>query len=58
MLMTEWDLDDYGTVRFEEGREEGRGEIIRKLFAEGSSKEFIQRITGLDTDTIKNIQTR
>jgi len=41
-----------------EGRQEGsmvrQEEIARKALAEGASIEFVQKITGLDMDTIKS----
>jgi hypothetical protein len=40
----------------EQGLELGREEIARKALAEGASFEFVQKITGLSTDTIKNLQ--
>ena len=62
MLMTEWNLDDALAVRFEEGREEGiekgKEEVARNALAEGASVEFINKITGLDTETIITLQTR
>jgi len=66
MLMTEWNMDDALAVRFEEGREEGREEgiekgkeeVARNALAEGASVEFINKITGLDTETIITLQTR
>jgi predicted transposase/invertase (TIGR01784 family) len=39
----------------DEGRVEGRVEIARNALAEGASPDFIQRITGLDIQTITNI---
>ena len=38
-----------------EGREEGREEIARNALAEGLSFETVQKITGLDLETIKNL---
>jgi len=44
----------------EEGKIEGRFneklEIARNLLSEGSSLEFVQKITGLDIDTLKGLQ--
>ena len=54
MLITEWNWDDALAVRFEEGREE----IARSALAEGASFEFVQKITGLDTETIKNLSAK
>jgi len=64
MLLTEWNIDDAIAVAREEGCEEGeeRGSekaklaIARNLFAEGSTLDFVQKITGLDLDTIKGLQ--
>ena len=72
MLYTEWNLDDAIAVAREEGREDGikegqeegmgkgrvteKLEIARNLLAEGAALEFIQKITGLDIETIKNLQ--
>jgi predicted transposase/invertase (TIGR01784 family) len=43
----------------EKGRQEGRmarqEEIARNALAEGLSIEFVQKITGLDLDTINNL---
>jgi predicted transposase/invertase (TIGR01784 family) len=71
MLFTEWNWDDALAVRFEEGQEEGwakglerglekglekgREEIARNALMEGFSMETIQKITGLDIETIRNI---
>ena len=38
-----------------EGLEEGRVEIARNALAEGSSIEYVQKITGLDLETLKNL---
>ena len=72
MLMTEWNWDDALAVRYEEGHddgweegleeglEKGRGneklEIARNLLTEGSTPEFVQKITGLDMDTIEGLR--
>ena len=58
MLMTEWNWDDALAVRYEEGRGIEREEIARNALAEGASVEFINKITGLDTETIMTLQTR
>ena len=39
-----------------EAKKEGKIEVARNLLAEGSTVEFIQKITGLDIDTIKTLQ--
>jgi predicted transposase/invertase (TIGR01784 family) len=62
MLMTEWNLDDALDVRYEDGVEDGREdereEIARNALAEGLPIDVVQKITGLDMETIKNIQTK
>jgi hypothetical protein len=63
MLFTEWNWDDALAVRFEEGlekglekgREKSREEIARNALTEGLPMETIQKITGLDIDTIISI---
>ena len=55
MLLTEWNTEDAKKVWYEDGREEGKQEIARNLLAEGSSPEFVQKITGLDMETILNL---
>jgi predicted transposase/invertase (TIGR01784 family) len=70
-MLSEWNWDDAMAVRFEEGWEKGleRGreegweqgeakkqiEIARNALAEGASMEFVQKITGLDLDTIEGL---
>jgi predicted transposase/invertase (TIGR01784 family) len=39
------------------GRTEEKLEIAQNALAEGATVEFVQKITGLDMETIKNIQT-
>jgi hypothetical protein len=68
MLGFEWDMnialevereESYEKGRIEgreEGREDEREEIARNALAEGASVEFVQKITGLDLETIKNLQ--
>jgi predicted transposase/invertase (TIGR01784 family) len=64
MLFTEFNLDDAIAVAREEGREDGleqgredeKLEIAKNLLAEGSTPEFVQKITGLDFDTLKDLQ--
>ena len=66
MLMTEWNWDDALAVRYEEGMEKGREEGIergieqtaRNALAEGASIGFVQKITGLDIETIKKLGMR
>jgi len=38
-----------------EGKAESREEIARNALAEGLSPEFVQKITGLDIETITNL---
>jgi predicted transposase YdaD len=40
-----------------EGMRESKTDIARNALAEGASVEFVQKITGLDMETIKTIQT-
>ncbi|MDR1179825.1 MAG: hypothetical protein LBK44_04910, partial [Spirochaetales bacterium] len=46
----------------QKGKQEGRGEerleVARKALSRGLSPEFIQEITGLDIETIKNLAAR
>ena len=62
MLMTEWNMDEALQVRFEEGIEKGiekrDEEFVKNALAEGLSLELIHKITGLDMETIRNIQAR
>jgi hypothetical protein len=51
MLLTEWNWDDALAVREEEGREE----VARNALLEGASIEFVQKITGLDFESIRRI---
>ena len=55
MLMTEWNLDDAKQVWYEDGREESREEIARNALHEGASIEFVNKITGLDMETIEKL---
>jgi len=55
MLMTEWKMEDALEVRFEEGMEKGKEEIARNALSEGFSMEIVQKITGLDMETIKSL---
>ncbi|MCL2215084.1 MAG: hypothetical protein FWC06_07750 [Treponema sp.] len=41
----------------EHGREEASMQIAKNLLAEGSTHEFIQKITGLSLDVIKNMDS-
>jgi predicted transposase/invertase (TIGR01784 family) len=59
MLYTEFNLDDAIAVAREEGWEDGRDEekleIARNLLAKGSTLEFVQEITGLSVEAIKEL---
>jgi hypothetical protein len=55
MLITEWNTEEAKKVWYEEGREEGLSDVARTALAEGASIEFVQKITGLDIETIKNL---
>jgi predicted transposase YdaD len=57
MLMTEWKLEDALVVEREEGREERGVEIAKNALAEGLPVKVIQKITGLDMETIKQLST-
>jgi len=60
MLMTEWKLDDALAVRYEEGWEGGleRGleTTARNALAQGLPMETVQKITGLDMETLAKLQ--
>ena len=64
MLYTEFNLDDAMAVRYEEGREDGleegrvneKLEIARNALVKGAAFEFVHEITGLDLDTLKDLQ--
>ena len=63
MLLTEWNLDDALEVAreeaWDEGREQGfsqgREAIARNALMEGMAPEFVQKITGLDLETILSL---
>jgi hypothetical protein len=69
MLITEWNTEEAKQVWFEEGmelgiekgmvegREESRLDVARNALAAGAAPEFIQKITGLDLETIKSLLT-
>ena len=54
LLFTEFNLDDAMAVAREEAREDGiteaKLEIARNLLAEGSTPEFVRKITGLEME--------
>jgi len=59
MLTDEISIEEIIAVRreeaLEEGREDERNIIAKNLLAEGSTPEFVQKITGLDLETIQKI---
>jgi hypothetical protein len=55
MIFTEWNWDTALEVAHEEGREEEKIIIAKNLLEEGSTIEFVQRITGLSAVKIKEI---
>jgi predicted transposase/invertase (TIGR01784 family) len=63
MLTDNLTIEEIVTVRCREAREDGREEgqseeklkIARNLLAEGSTVEFVQKITGLDSETIQGL---
>jgi len=55
MLITEWNWDDAKEVWQEEARAEEKIMIARNLIDEGSTLEFIQKITGLDFEVIQTL---
>ena len=40
------------------GEARGKAEIARNALAEGASVEFVQKITGLDLETIKSLNVQ
>ncbi|MCL2834732.1 MAG: hypothetical protein FWD78_16295 [Treponema sp.] len=70
MLLTEWNWDDAKQVWREEGREEGmekgmekgieqgREVVARNAIAKGVPLKLISDITGIDINTLQNIQTQ
>ena len=58
MILTEWNTEDAIAFAREEGREEVREEkrsIARNLLAEGSSPDYVQKITGFSLEEIENL---
>jgi len=59
MILTEWNTEDAIAFARGEGHEQGRTEekleIARNLLANGSSAEFVQKITGLTLGEIKKL---
>jgi hypothetical protein len=56
MLTTEWNWEDAMAVRYEEGMEDGIEDVALNALAEGLPLEVIQKITGLDIETIENLR--
>ena len=60
MILTEWNTEDAIAFAREEGREDGKEEknmeIVRNALAKNVSLDLIHDITGLDIETISNIQ--
>ena len=60
MLYTEWNIDEAIEVAreeaFEDGREEGCKEIARNALTEGSTPDFIHKITGLSLEEIEKLR--
>ena len=54
MLLTEWNTEEAKEV----WREERAMEIAQNALLEGASVEFVKKITGLDMETIMNLQAR
>jgi predicted transposase/invertase (TIGR01784 family) len=55
MISSEWNWDTALEVAHEEGREEEKIIIAKNLLAEGSTIEFVRRITGLSAARIKEL---
>jgi len=58
MLLTEWNTEEAKAVWYEEAQEEKAMEIARNALAEGASVEFVKKTTGLDMETIMDLQAR
>ncbi|MCL2802208.1 MAG: hypothetical protein FWD28_10665, partial [Treponema sp.] len=57
MILTEWNTEDAIAFARQEEREEYSNETAKKLLAKGSSHEFVNEITGLDLETIKELSS-
>jgi hypothetical protein len=55
MLVTEWNWDTALEVRERDGLEKGKKETAKNALKEGALVEFVQKITGLDIETIKGL---
>jgi len=58
MLITEWDTEKAKEVWYEEGMEQGQEKIVKYALLKGTSPEQIHDITGVDMETIQNIQAK
>jgi predicted transposase YdaD len=65
MLFTEWNWDDALAVRYEEGKEEGKEDRDKEIafnalnaLKEGIPIETIQKITGMDIETISSLASQ
>jgi len=56
MILTEWNTEDAIAFAREEGRTDRNIEIARSLLAEGSTPDFVQKITGLSPEEIEEIK--
>ena len=55
MILTEWNTEDAIAFAREEGLEDGKRTIARNLLAEGSTPDFVQKITGLPLEEIEKL---
>jgi len=56
MILTEWNTEDAIAFAREEAREIEKTEIAKNLLANGSSAEFIQKITGLTSEEVEKLK--
>jgi len=59
MILTEWNTEDAIAYARQEGVEDGKAEekfsIARNLLTENMTPEFVQKVTGLDAETIQRL---
>ena len=55
MILNEWNTEDAIAFARKEEREESHKEIAMNALAEGATPEFVQKITGLDLETIQTL---
>ena len=55
-MLLEWNLEEAREAWFEKGREEGIEEIVRNAITKGIPLDLIKEITGMDINSIQNIQ--